>query len=148
MGLPRVVPKGGIKFDDTFFPEGTNLSVNPYVLMTSKTLWGPDGDKFNPDRWFGDDVAQLEKYFCPWGAGWGSCPGQHVARIQMSKIAVSLNREYMSLLNRQRLIRMREKATLARDYDFKQVNLDEEWEWKAYFTIVPKGWPVYVTKVS
>ncbi|KKY38490.1 putative benzoate 4-monooxygenase cytochrome p450 [Diaporthe ampelina] len=40
------------------------------------------------------------------------------------------------------------QATLVRDYDFQQVNPKEEWEYKAYFTVVPHGWPVYVTKRS
>lgn len=65
VGLPRIAPKGGIKFDDTFFPEGTVLSINPYVLMTSKDLWGPDAERFNPDRWLGPDAAALDKLFCP-----------------------------------------------------------------------------------
>ncbi|KAI0127595.1 cytochrome P450 [Xylariales sp. AK1849] len=124
MGLPRMAPKGGIKFDDTFFPEGTQLSINPHVLQTSKDLWGPDAAEFNPDRWLGSDAATLEKYFCPWGLGWASCPGQHVARIQFSKVA----------------------ATMVRDYDFKQVDPKKEWDWLAYFTCVPKDWPVYVSK--
>lgn len=89
VGLPRVAPKGGTKFDDTFFPEGTVMSCNPYVLQTSKDLWGPDAAQYNPDRWFGANAANLEKFFVPWGAGWASCPGQHLARIQMSKMAVS-----------------------------------------------------------
>lgn len=65
MGLPRVAPKGGVTFDDTTFPEGTVLSINPYVLQTSKALWGPDAAEFNPDRWLAPDAAGLEKYFCP-----------------------------------------------------------------------------------
>ena len=52
-------------FDETFFPEGTVLSINPYVLQTSKSLWGSDAKEFNPDRWFGPDASTLERYFCP-----------------------------------------------------------------------------------
>ena len=89
VGLPRVVPKGNIRFGDISFPKGTVLSCNPYVLHTSKDLWGPDAAEYNPDRWFGPNAAKLERFFCPWGAGWASCPGQHIARIQMSKMAVS-----------------------------------------------------------
>lgn len=70
------------------FPEGTVLSVNPYVLMTSKSLWGPDADRFMPERWLEPGAEALEKYFAPWGAGWASCPGQHLARVQMNKTAV------------------------------------------------------------
>jgi hypothetical protein len=58
------------------------------------------------------------------------------------------------------------QATLVRDYDFRQVNPKEEWEYKgvcflqtkkncsrglilvdaAYFTVVPHGWPVFVSR--
>lgn len=37
-------------------------------------------------------------------------------------------------------------ATILRDYDFKLVDETSEWQWRAYFTVVPKRWPVYVTK--
>lgn len=37
-------------------------------------------------------------------------------------------------------------ATILRDYDLKLVDETREWQWRAYFTAVPKGWPVYVTK--
>ncbi|KAI1846989.1 hypothetical protein JX265_006814 [Neoarthrinium moseri] len=59
-----------------------------------------------------------------WGAGYASCPGQHVAKMQLSKIA----------------------ATIVRDYTMKQVNPQQEWKWAAYFTAVPHDWPVYITK--
>ncbi|KAG8158167.1 hypothetical protein KVR01_011928 [Diaporthe batatas] len=122
MGLPRVAPKEGVQFDDTVFPEGTVLSCNPYVLHTSKSLWGPDAAEFNPDRWLGPNAASLEKLFCPWGAGWASCPGRSV------------------------ILNGNSKATLVRDYNFKQVDPKEEWEYKAYFTVVPHGWPVHVNR--
>lgn len=37
-------------------------------------------------------------------------------------------------------------ATILRDYDLKLVDETREWQWRAYLTVVPKGWPVYVTK--
>lgn len=130
VGLPRVVPKGGTKLGDITFTEGTVLSCNPYVLHTSKHLWGPDAAEYNPDRWFGPDAANLERFFCPWGAGWASCPGQHIARIQMSKMAVSFAR--LMRETQQRILIGVIQATLVRDYDFRQVNPEEEWEYKGW----------------
>ncbi|KAH8898560.1 cytochrome P450 [Thozetella sp. PMI_491] len=124
MGLPRVAPKGGVSIGDQFFPEGITLTVSPSVVHSSLELWGPDAREFNPDRWFRADAAAKEKYFIPWGVGYASCPGQHISRIQLSKIL----------------------ATIVRDYTIKQVNPAKEWEWTAYFTAVPHNWPVYVTK--
>lgn len=128
VGLPRVAPKGSIKFGDTSFTEGTVLSCNPYVLQTSKDLWGPDAAEYNPDRWLGPDAANLERFFCPWGGGWASCPGQHIARILMSKMAVSSAR--LMRQTQQKILTGVPQATLVRDYDFRQVNPDEEWEYK------------------
>ena len=59
-----------------------------------------------------------------WGLGYASCPGQHIAKIEMSKLG----------------------ATLVRDYNFRQVDRKQDWQWKAYFTIVQHSWPVYVEK--
>lgn len=68
----------------------------------------------------------LTDLFCEkqWGAGYASCPGQHIARLQLSKIS----------------------ATVVRDYDIRQVNGEAEWRWSAWFTCVPHDWPVYVER--
>jgi cytochrome P450 len=65
MGLPRVAPKGGLTIGDRTIPEGTTVSINIWVIHHSKEIWGPDARQFNPDRWFRDNAAALEKYFIP-----------------------------------------------------------------------------------
>ncbi|RYP56588.1 hypothetical protein DL769_009907 [Monosporascus sp. CRB-8-3] len=124
MGLPRVAPKGGVTVGDVTFPEGMTLTISPWVIHHSKELWGEDAREFNPDRWLQPDIAKKEKYFIPWGAGYASCPGQTVAKIQLLKIA----------------------ASIVRDYDIRQVEPGKEWKWAAHFTVVPHDWPVYITK--
>ncbi|KAH8651070.1 cytochrome P450 [Xylariales sp. PMI_506] len=124
MGLPRVAPRGGIMIGDTHFPAGTTLSINPTVMHLSKDIWGPDAHEFNPDRWLSADISKRDKYFMPWGLGWGSCPGQHLAKVQLFKLL----------------------ATIVRDYDIKLVHPEQEWKWSAYFTLNPHSWPVYITK--
>ncbi|KAK8014602.1 hypothetical protein PG990_007898 [Apiospora arundinis] len=124
MGLPRVAPKGGVTIGNTFFPQGVTLNVSPSVIHSSKEIWGPDAREFNPDRWLAPDAAAKEKFFIPWGVGYASCPGQHVARMQLSKIS----------------------ATVVRDYEIVQVVPGAEWKWSAWFTAVPHSWPVYITK--
>lgn len=42
MGLPRIVPKGGLTIGNTTLPEGTTVSVSPWVIHHSKEIWGPD----------------------------------------------------------------------------------------------------------
>ncbi|KAL1961169.1 hypothetical protein VTO42DRAFT_3114 [Malbranchea cinnamomea] len=124
MGLPRIAPKGGLTIGDRTIPEGTIVSVSVWVIHHSKEIWGPDASEFNPDRWLTEDAANLGKYFIPWGFGYASCPGQHLAKIELSKIC----------------------ATLVRDYDIRQVNPKQEWTWKAFFTVTPHSWPCYIEK--
>ncbi|KAK4247263.1 cytochrome P450 [Corynascus novoguineensis] len=124
MGLPRVAPKGGLTIGDYTFPAGTILSINPWAVHHSKEIWGPDASEFNPDRWLSDSAAALDKYWIPFGAGYNSCPGQNIAKMELSKIL----------------------ATLVRDYDIRQVNKDQQWKYKAYFTVVPHSWPCYIEK--
>ncbi|RDW58561.1 cytochrome P450 [Aspergillus mulundensis] len=123
-GLARVAPKGGLKIGDRFFPEGTKLSVNPWVIHHCKELFGPDAKEYNPDRWLGDKAKAIDKYFMPFGQGYNSCPGRHLATIELSKTI----------------------ATLVRDYDFRQQDPSQTWKYVAYFTAVPYGWPCYISK--
>jgi cytochrome P450 len=63
MGLPRIAPKGGLAVGDRTLPEGTTVSVNPWVMHHSTELWGDDAHAFNPDRWLGKDAVLREKYW-------------------------------------------------------------------------------------
>ncbi|KAK3385172.1 cytochrome P450 [Podospora didyma] len=124
-GLPRVVPEGGTTIGDMAFPGGTTVSIHPYSMMRDKNFWGPDAETFNPDRWLKKDSAELDRFYMPFGLGYSGCPGINLAKIQMSKMA----------------------ASLLRDYDIRQVNPKQEWTYEAYFNTLPHDWPVYVKKV-
>ncbi|RYC59107.1 hypothetical protein CHU98_g7099 [Xylaria longipes] len=122
--LARQAAKGGVTIGDRTFPEGTLMSVNPHVMHRSHEIWGNDADEFRPERWLEEENASREKYFVPWSAGYASCPGQNVAKMEMPKLV----------------------ATLLRDYDFKQVNEGQEWSYESTFGLLPYNWPVYVKK--
>lgn len=36
---------------DQFVPKGTKIILCPPAINTSTSMWGPDADKFDPDRW-------------------------------------------------------------------------------------------------
>ncbi|KAJ0117715.1 Pisatin demethylase [Diaporthe amygdali] len=125
MGLPRVVGEGGVTIGDRTFPEGTTLSVSAWVIHHSKEFWGAGASEFRPERWLaGAKSAALDKYYMPFGLGYMSCPGQNITKIELSKIC----------------------ATIVRDYDIRQVDSSQEWQWKPYFTVAPHSWPCYVEK--
>lgn len=62
MGLPRIAPRGGLTFGDRTIPEGTIVSVSPWVIHHSKEYWGEDAHEFNPDRWLKGDAVVKEKF--------------------------------------------------------------------------------------
>ncbi|RYP25866.1 hypothetical protein DL768_011630 [Monosporascus sp. mg162] len=79
---------------------------------------------FNPDRWLSKKSGDLEEFYIPFGTGYHTCSGQHVSRIELSKII----------------------PTIIRDYDIRQVDPKQEGKWKAHLTCVPHSWPCYGEK--
>ena len=69
LGLPRVVPEGGLTIMGQFFPEGTVLSVPSYSIHRDPTVWGEDVEDYRPERWFECDVAAMQKTFNPFSVG-------------------------------------------------------------------------------
>ncbi|KAL0253325.1 hypothetical protein SLS55_010298 [Diplodia seriata] len=63
--LPRVVPQCGAEIAGHFFPGGTVVGVNAYVLHRNKDIFGHDAEDFNPDRWLGDKevVSRMDQHF-------------------------------------------------------------------------------------
>ncbi|OAQ57802.1 cytochrome P450 [Pochonia chlamydosporia 170] len=120
--FPRVVGKDAVTISGRTFPEGTILSVNPWAIHFSKEIWGHDAHEFRPERWLAESAATREQYLVAFGAGYAACPGQNLARIELTKLC----------------------ATLFRDYDIRQVDPSQQWKWKARVTIMPHSWPVYI----
>ena len=127
VGLPRISPSpDGITVCGRYFPPGVILSVHPYTIHFSPTIFGPDADKFDPQRWLGDVAVarEMENHLVAFGAGYNQCPGQHLARIELSKAA----------------------ALLLRDYHIRQVVEGQEWKCKYHFAAVPHGWPCLIER--
>ena len=69
MGLPRVIPEGGLHVSGKFFPEDTVLSVPSYTIHRDPGIWGADVEAFRPERWFEQDKAGIQKTFNPFSYG-------------------------------------------------------------------------------
>lgn len=50
MGLPRVVPDGGLAVAGRFFPPGAILSVPTYSIHRDAAVWGDDVERFRCAR--------------------------------------------------------------------------------------------------
>lgn len=69
VGLPRLVPKGGMEVCGKFFKEGTVLSVPSYTIHRDPDVWGEDVEVYRPERWFERDPVAIQKTFNPFSFG-------------------------------------------------------------------------------
>ncbi|KAJ3753813.1 cytochrome P450 monooxygenase pc-bph [Lentinula raphanica] len=95
LGLPRLVPKGGMTVEGVMFPEGTVLSVPSYTIHRDTEVWGDDIEEFRPERWLGLDGDKRElvnKTFNPFSVGPRACVGRNLAYLELQLIVGSLVR--------------------------------------------------------
>jgi cytochrome P450 len=59
LGIYRVVPPEGANIGGQFFPGGTEVSVNGWVLHRDTDVFGDDVETFRPERWFERDVKLM-----------------------------------------------------------------------------------------
>jgi hypothetical protein len=51
LDITRHVPKDGAEIDGTFFPGGTRVALNGWVLHLDKSTFGEDPEVYRPERW-------------------------------------------------------------------------------------------------
>lgn len=59
--LERVAPRGGVVIRGRYFPEGTCIGMNPYVVNRHGETFGEDADAWRPERWLVRDPALRKK---------------------------------------------------------------------------------------
>jgi benzoate 4-monooxygenase len=69
IGLPRIVPEGGMSIQGHFFKEGTVLSVPSYTIHRDREVWGDDAAIYRPERWFERDNDAIQRTFNPFSYG-------------------------------------------------------------------------------
>ncbi|RAL03462.1 cytochrome P450 [Aspergillus ibericus CBS 121593] len=99
VGFPlfRVVPRGGAVICDKFFPEGTNVGINSWVMHRDESIWGANADDFVPERWLLKDAEKLrlmEQCLMPFGLGSRVCVGKNISLFEINKLIPSLVRSY------------------------------------------------------
>lgn len=95
VGLPleRVVPPGGMEISGQYFPEGTIVGINAWVLHYDTSVFGPDAAEFRPERWLEADKGTLGKMnhsWLPFGLGSRTCIGKNISMLEMSKLVPEL----------------------------------------------------------
>ncbi|KAF5383993.1 hypothetical protein D9757_006970 [Collybiopsis confluens] len=97
LGLPRLVPQGGMTVEGVHFPEGTVLSVPSYTIHRDTEVWGSDIEDFRPERWLDLDQDRKElinKTFNPFSVGPRACVGRNLAFLELQIIVGSLVRKW------------------------------------------------------
>jgi cytochrome P450 len=62
LGMPRHVPAGGVTIARRYFPEGSKVSINAAVLHYEDAVFGPQADRFKPERWLKGDALNMDKH--------------------------------------------------------------------------------------
>ncbi|KAJ5316934.1 hypothetical protein PENANT_c030G05824 [Penicillium antarcticum] len=100
-------------------PKGTLFSIAPQILNRMEEFWGPDADKFNPDRFMGPGKANtggaVSNYaFLTFLHGPRSCIGQGFAKAELAcLLAATVARFEMELKYPDAKLEVREGATIS-----------------------------------
>ncbi|KAL9577458.1 MAG: hypothetical protein Q9212_006352 [Teloschistes hypoglaucus] len=73
--LPRVVPPEGALVDGIDLAPGVIVHTSAYLLNRHRSVWGPDGRDFNPQRWLSGQHQGLEKHMTSFYRGARQCLG-------------------------------------------------------------------------
>ncbi|KAH7161064.1 cytochrome P450 [Dactylonectria macrodidyma] len=92
--LPRNVPQGGCEIAGEWFTEGTRVGVNAAVVHRDKSIFGPDADFFNPDRWLREEAVNMDRYMFQFGGGSRTCIGKNISLCEIHKLIPQLLRSF------------------------------------------------------
>ncbi|EDU46193.1 CypX Cytochrome P450 [Pyrenophora tritici-repentis] len=95
--MTRVVGPQGLVVAGQFFPPGTEVGVNAWVIHNNRTIFGPDAHIFRPERWITknkEERAVLDRNFLAFGAGPRTCIGKNISLLEMSKVIPQIVRKY------------------------------------------------------
>ncbi|GAA5905728.1 cytochrome P450 [Sporobolomyces salmoneus] len=95
--LPRVTPKGGGSINGTYFAEGTEISMSPYVFQRRPEAFGPDAENFRPERWIEaneEEKKRMEKNLITFGSGQRVCIGKNISLMEITKTIPPLLLKY------------------------------------------------------
>ncbi|CAD7060089.1 unnamed protein product [Tilletia caries] len=99
IGLPRLIPEGGVHVLGRYFPAGTVLSVPSYTIHRSQEWWGPDADEYRPERWIeaAEDeqlLKRFEKASNVFSTGPRACVGRNLAEQELLLFVATVIRRY------------------------------------------------------
>lgn len=116
LGIYRKVPPEGVEIDGQFYPGGTEVAVNGWVLHRDRGIFGDDVEEYRPERWFERDAKLMGSHMYQvseetlllqvvpvkltqvllqqFGGGSHLCIGRNLALFEMNKVLIQILREY------------------------------------------------------
>jgi cytochrome P450 len=73
LNISRLVPAGGATIDGSFYPGGTEVAVNAWVVHRDRGVFGQDADAYRPERWLEGNAKVMERSMyqvCKLAGGW------------------------------------------------------------------------------
>lgn len=62
LNITRLVPPEGREIDGTWYPGGTSVALNGWVLHRNESIFGADPKVFRPERWLEGDAKNMERF--------------------------------------------------------------------------------------
>ncbi|KAL2150481.1 hypothetical protein VTH82DRAFT_7044 [Thermothelomyces myriococcoides] len=86
------------RLGDQVIPKGTEMVVSIWQVNRSPEIWGPDADRFRPERWINPDDGKANRHggarsnydFLTFLQGPRSCIGQEFAKAEMRCLLAAL----------------------------------------------------------
>jgi cytochrome P450 len=72
-------------------------------VATDRSIWGPNADDFEPDRWLAPDGQSLDQYMCAFSKGARGCLAQNLAIAEMYITIAMLFRQFDFTLDKRSL---------------------------------------------
>ncbi|KAK7177359.1 cytochrome P450 oxidoreductase [Paraphaeosphaeria sporulosa] len=95
--MVRVVGQEGAHIAGHYFPPGTEVGINAWVIHNNKDIFGSDASTFRPERWLtknSEERAFLIRNFLAFGGGPRTCIGKNISFLEMLKVIPQIVRKF------------------------------------------------------
>ncbi|KAK1848829.1 cytochrome P450 4A10 [Colletotrichum chrysophilum] len=113
--MPRIVPKGGWTYRDTWFPAGSVVATSAYYGCYNHTVFS-NPERYDPSRWLiASDTSEMEAHLQPFSRGTRQCIGQNLTLATQRLAIATIVHKFRPTAIRDGMIRTREYVTLLVD---------------------------------
>jgi cytochrome P450 len=80
-----------LELDGQIIPKDSNFFISIFTIHRNKKIWGPDADKFDPDRFLPERIAKVDpSAFLPFLLGRRNCIGKQYSNLSIKIVMKKL----------------------------------------------------------